>query len=79
MPLALRPASARWISNSAGNRGRVSRQAIAAREARLAVRLRAVEHLYRTALDHDEALTANQHTRALRVTDHIHDWEMGPD
>ena len=35
-------------------------QAIAAREARLAARLRAVEHAYQTALDHDQALTATQ-------------------
>ena len=37
--------------------GRANRQAIATREARLAARLRAVEHAYRTALDHDEAPT----------------------
>jgi hypothetical protein len=42
-----------------------NRQDIAVREARLATRLRAVEHAYRTALDHDEALTA---TPSLEVT-----------
>jgi hypothetical protein len=62
-----------------GSYGRANRQAIAAREARLAARLRAVEHAYRTALDRDEALTATQHARALRVADHIPDWEMEPD
>ena len=56
--------------------GRANRQAIAAREARLAARLRAVEHAYRTALDRDDALTATQRARALRVADHIPDWEM---
>jgi hypothetical protein len=56
--------------------GRRNDQAIAAREARLAARLRAVEHAYQTVLDHDQALTATQHARALRVADHIPDWEM---
>jgi hypothetical protein len=59
-----------------GSYGRANRQAIAAREARLAARLRAVEHAYRAALDRDEALTATQRAQALRVADHIPDWEM---
>jgi hypothetical protein len=62
-----------------GSYGRANRQAIATREARLAARLRAVEHAYRIALDRDEALTATQHAHALRVADHIPDWEMEPD
>jgi hypothetical protein len=62
-----------------GSYGRANRQAIAAREARLTARLRAVEHAYRTALDRDEALTATQHAHALRLADHIPDWEMEPD
>jgi len=55
--------------------GRANRQAIATRQARL----RAAEHAYRTTLDHDEALTATQHARALRVADHLPDREMEPD
>ena len=35
--------------------GRRNRQAIAARETRVAARLRAVEQAYRTAIDHDTA------------------------
>jgi hypothetical protein len=58
--------------------GRANRQAIAAREARLAARLRAVEHAYRTALDRDDTLTATQRGRALRVADHVPDWDMEP-
>jgi hypothetical protein len=58
--------------------GRANRQAIAAREARLAARLRAVEHAYRTALDRDDTLTATQRARALRAADHIPDWDMEP-
>jgi hypothetical protein len=59
-----------------GSYGRANRQTIAAREARLAARLRAVEHAFRTAIDRDEALTATQRARALRVADHVPDWEM---
>ncbi|MGH3185694.1 MAG: hypothetical protein ACRDPY_00680 [Streptosporangiaceae bacterium] len=59
--------------------GRANRQAIAAREARLAARLRAVEHAYRTTLDRDAALTASQRAQALSFSDHMPDWEMEPD
>ena len=38
-----------------GSYGRRNRQAIAARESRIADRLRAVEHAYRTATEHDTA------------------------
>ena len=38
-----------------GSYGRRNRQAIAARETRVAARLRAVEHAYRTAIDRDTA------------------------
>jgi hypothetical protein len=62
-----------------GSYGRANRQAIAAREARLAARLRAVEHAFRTAIDRDDALTATQRARALRVADHVPDWEIEPD
>jgi hypothetical protein len=59
-----------------GTYGRANRQAIAAREARLAARLRAVEHAYRTAVDRDEVLTATKRAKVLRVADHVPDWEM---
>jgi hypothetical protein len=36
-----------------GSYGRRNRQAIVARETRVAGRLRAVEHAYRTAIEHD--------------------------
>jgi hypothetical protein len=62
-----------------GSWGRANRQAIAAREARLAARLRAVEHAYRTAIDHDAALTASQRARTLSFADHVPDWEMEPE
>jgi hypothetical protein len=39
--------------------GRRNRQAIAAREARVAARLRAVEHAYRTAIDTTPQSTLN--------------------
>ena len=39
-----------------GSYGRRNRQAIAARETRIAARLRAVEHAYRTAIERDIAL-----------------------
>ena len=45
--------------------GRRNRQAIAARETRVAARLRAVEHAYRTAADPDAAPEADR-TRAPR-------------
>ena len=38
-----------------GSYGRRNRQAIAARETRITTRLRAVEHAYRTAIEHDTA------------------------
>jgi CheY-like chemotaxis protein len=59
-----------------GSYGRANRQTIAAREARLAARLRAVEHAFHTAIDRDDALSATQRARALRVADHVPDWEM---
>jgi hypothetical protein len=62
-----------------GSWGRANRQAIAAREARLAARLRAVEHAYRTAIDRDATLTASQRARTLSFADHIPDWEMEPE
>jgi hypothetical protein len=49
-----------------GSYGRRNRQAIAARETRIAARLRAVEQAYRTAIDRDTAYTPPEPTRALR-------------
>ena len=49
-----------------GSYGRQNRQAIAARETRLADRLRAVEQAYRTAIDRDATYTPSEPSRALR-------------
>jgi hypothetical protein len=48
-----------------GSYGRRNRQAIAARETRVAARLRAVEQAYRTAIDRDAAYTPPEPTRTL--------------
>jgi hypothetical protein len=53
--------------------GRRNRQAIAAREARVAARLRAIEHAYRTAIEHDVTANSEPATTirpAARVADH---------
>ena len=49
-----------------GSYGRRNRQAIAARETRVATRLRAVEHAYRTAIERDTAYRPPEPTRTLR-------------
>ena len=49
-----------------GSYGRRNRQAIAARETRVAARLRAVEHAWRTATGHDTAYAPPEPTRAPR-------------
>jgi len=49
-----------------GSYGRRNREAIAARETRVATRLRAVEHAYRTATEHDTAYRAPEPTRTPR-------------
>ncbi len=49
-----------------GSYGRRNREAIAARETRVAARLRAVEQAYRTALNRDTAYTPPEPTRTLR-------------
>ena len=46
--------------------GRRNRQAIAARETRVAARLRAVEHAYHIAINRDEAFRSAEPTRATR-------------
>jgi len=52
-------------SLSEGSYGRRNRQAIAARETRVAARLRAVEQAYRTVIDRDTRYTPLEPTRAL--------------
>jgi hypothetical protein len=49
-----------------GSYGRRNRQAIAARETRIAARLRAVEQAYRTAIDRNIAHESPEPTRTLR-------------
>jgi hypothetical protein len=50
-----------------GSYGRRNRRAIAARETRIAARLRAVEQAYRTATEHDTAYTPSEPSRTLRT------------
>jgi hypothetical protein len=52
-----------------GSYGRRNRQAIAARETRVAARLRAVEQAYRIAIDRDTAYMPPQPARALRSSE----------
>ena len=59
-----------------GSYGRRNRQAIAARETRIAARLRAVEHAYRTAIDRDAVFSAPEPTRACRSPEHAADREI---
>jgi len=59
-----------------GSYGRRNRQAIAAREARVASRLRAVEHAYRTANERDAVPSPPEAPRAFRSSDHVPDREI---
>jgi hypothetical protein len=61
-----------------GSYGRRNRQAIAARETRVAARLRAVEQAYRTALERDETFTPPAPARAQRSPEHAVDREIEP-
>ena len=69
-PTSGRPTSARSSGPASnlpeGSYGRRNRQAIAARETRIAARLRAVEQAYRTATERDTTYTPPEPTRALR-------------
>ena len=56
--------------------GRRNRQAIAAREARLGARLRAVEQAYRTANERDAAFNPPEPTMARRSPEHVADREI---
>ena len=59
-----------------GSYGRRNRQAIAARETRVAARLRTVERAYRTASERDVAFRPPEPTRACRSPEHAPDREM---
>src|SRR3984893_16624918 len=52
-----------------GSYGRRNRQTIVARETRVASRLRAVEHAYRAAIEHDTAHSPLEPTRTPRSTE----------
>ena len=59
-----------------GSYGRRNREAIAARETRVATRLRAVERACRTAIERDAVPTPPEPTRALRTPEHTANKEM---
>jgi hypothetical protein len=59
-----------------GSYGRVNRQAIAARETRIATRLRAIEHAYTAAAGHDIAVTPREPARTSRPRGHAADKEL---
>ena len=59
-----------------GSYGRRNRQAIAAREARVAARLRAVERAHRTAIEHDAVLEPPEPTGSIRSTQRVADKEL---
>ena len=59
-----------------GSYGRRNRQAIAARETRVAARLRTVERAYRMAIERDAAYRPPEPTRAPRSLEHAADREI---
>ena len=59
-----------------GSYGRRNRRAIAARETRIAARLRAVEHAYRMAIERDAALRPPELTAACRFPEQAADKEI---
>ena len=59
-----------------GSYGRRNRQTIAARETRVATRLRAVEHAYQAAAGHDTAFTPPEPARTLRPSGYAADKEI---
>jgi hypothetical protein len=65
--------SADWPDGSYGRR---NRQAIAARETRVATRLRAVQHAYQAVVGHDTAITRPEPARAPRPSGHAADKEL---
>jgi hypothetical protein len=75
---AEREAHAREVDRSGadwpdGSYGRRNRQAIAARETRVATRLRAVEHAYRTAIERETLHTPPKPGRTVPSVDHVTD------
>ena len=76
-----REAHAREVERSGtdwpeGSYGRRNRQAIAARETRVATRLRAVQHAYQTVAGHDTALMPPEADRTLRPPRYAADKEI---
>ena len=76
-----REAHAREVERSGadwpdGSYGRRNRQVIAARETRVAARLRAIQHAYQAAAGHDPAFTAPVLARTLRPPGHATDKEI---
>jgi hypothetical protein len=59
-----------------GSYGRANRQAIAARETRVATRLRAIEHAYNAVAGHDIAVTPREPSRTSRPAGHAADNEL---
>jgi hypothetical protein len=59
-----------------GSYGQRNRQAIAARETRIAARLRAVEQVYRMAFDRDVAFSSPEPTTTCRSPEHPTDREI---
>ena len=59
-----------------GSYGRRNRQAIAARETRVATRLRAVEHACKTSADHDTTFRPPEPDRTFRSSGHTADREI---
>jgi hypothetical protein len=59
-----------------GSYGRLNRQAVAAREARVASRLRAVEHAYRMVNERDAVPSQPETPTALRSPEHAADREI---
>jgi hypothetical protein len=59
-----------------GSYGRRNRQAIVARETRVAARLRAVEQAYRTAIERDVVFMASEPIETLRSSRHAADREL---
>src|SRR6476646_2315569 len=76
-----REAHAREVERSSadwpdGSYGRRNRQAIAARETRIATRLRAVQHAYEATAGHDTTLTPPEPSRTPRSAEHTADREI---
>ncbi|HEY1324517.1 MAG TPA: hypothetical protein VGF32_29935 [Streptosporangiaceae bacterium] len=65
--------SADWPDDSYGRR---NRQAIAARETRVATRLRAIQYAYQAVAGHDTGFTPPEPSRTLRPSGHAADKEM---